>query len=182
MLIDDIIAGLETTGGNAVAVAEKLSVSPSYVYRIKRERWQPAQTEAPEIEEPSDTALEVPPKNGKAIVPTRDDVIQSLAPNLSAIQTLRDDTIAKLRGMIEAGSVSANVMAKLLSTLLKYEATINEIARPTLNLYDQRQQTQYNLFSGLVDQLTELDPDRLRALAGIDAPLKLGEIIEYDSD
>lgn len=159
MVTDDILQLLDQTGGNARAVASQLDVSPSYVHRVKRERWTPPAG--------SSNASELVPSNGQTAVVARDDIITSLAPNLGAIQDLRDATIQKLRRFVDTSEIAPETLLKLLNTLLKYETQLQELTRPALNLYDQRQQSQTNIFGGLVDQLAEMDPEQLGHLAGV---------------
>ena len=169
MLIDDILGGLDETGGNATVVADRLGVAPTYVYRIKREKW---------IAPANETAVTTAPQNGTPAIVTQEEVLYSLAPNLPAIQNLRDTTIAKLKNMVNDGQISAKALTGLLSTLLKYEHAVNELARPALNLFDQRRQT-VNVFGGLVEQLAQMDKEQLRRLAGTAEPLVIqGEQID----
>jgi len=175
LITDDVLQLLDETGGNARAVAERLDVSPSYVHRMKRERWTPPAGSA------NASQVEIIPAEETKPIVTQDQVIQSLAPNIGAIQELRDATIHKLRRLVDTAEISAEALMKLLNTLLKYETQLQELTRPAMNLYDQRTQTQTNVFGGLVDQLADLNPEQLRSLAGVDAPQKLnGEVIEHD--
>jgi hypothetical protein len=67
-------------------------------------------------------------------------------------------------------------MVGVLRVLLKYEQNAEALARPALNLYDQRRQTNITVGDELMRQLSDMDHNQLRALAGVPEPPQVVEI------
>jgi hypothetical protein len=156
-----ILLGLDESGGNVGAVAEKFRVSESYVYRVKREHW----TDPIERDEqpPSPTELQLAQKH----------LLATIAPNITDVKALRDATLSKLQELIP--TLEAPALTKLLSALLRYETGVNTLVQPALKVSDHRTQQQFILGDSLVERLSQARPEDLRAIIDLPAPLSLEE-------
>jgi hypothetical protein len=79
---------------------------------------------------------------------------------------LRDLTIADLQRRVATGELGDQESVRLLNVLLRYETSLRSVAAPANN-----QLTQYNQTNILVEQLSGMAPDELRALSGAPEPL-----------
>jgi transposase len=155
-----ILTGLDQSGGNIRAVAEKFRVSESYVYRVKRNHWtDPTERD----EQPAPTELQLAQKQ----------MLATIAPNISDIKSLRDAALQKLQELVP--SLEAQDLTKLLSALLRYETGVNALVQPALKVSDHRTQQQFILGDSLVERLSSARPEDLRALIDLPAPISLDE-------
>lgn len=156
-----VIAELNRTGGNVAEVAHALGSSESYVHRIKRTHWRP-----------QDATLE------NSLVPAATSSITALLPpDLDGVRSLREKTIevidkalttwtqAELPELIDLKEVN-----KLFKTLLQYERALNQQTAPALNIFQDNRQNNIQI-TALIDELSKLDPDTLRAFAGVPEPV-----------
>jgi len=141
-----VIAKLEEKHGNVKAVAHDLDVSDEYVGRIKR-------------------------ANENPIVKMGEETVVLLKPDITRIDGLRSTVTDYLTAQFTEGKVGVRESISLLQILLQYELNQRGLAAPRLQINDNRTQS----FTALVDSLSKLGPESLRALVG--QPMDI-EVIE----
>lgn len=173
-----IIQRLTDVGGNVEAVARELSVSVSYVNRVKKNN--NITFVVPQEVGPS--TLMVPPSPVSAADVQSKDIVgraaELLAPNLEGVRAVRDKVLTNLEERLDGDILSGKELNAILTTLLRYETRLKELSQPTVqtNYVDQRTQN-VHLYK-LVDKLSEADPSVLREIAGLSsAQLIEGEVI-----
>lgn len=162
-----IVELLQTKSGNVNAVAEELGLSNSYVSRIKRKHLK-------EIHEIPETTVQLPAAMNR-------EARDLLPPDIKRIEGLRSKAVDTLFEQIDRGAVEPKDIVRLLEVILRYETNINRVNTPTQNNFFQDNRNQI-----LVDKLADMDPEQLRALAGMPDPIDLkiidGKVVTHYLD
>lgn len=149
---------LDRTGGNATEVARELSVSPSYVYRIKNEKWEPPS----QVLTTSLTANDAQSRTARVDPQTlRTNLIPQ---NIEAIKGLRDTAITELANRIGMGAIGDKSLVALLGRLLQYETQLIAVTRPSMGLIGQQHNTVNLVVQQLAGELQNMPLDKLRAI------------------
>ena len=155
-----ILDRLTATNGNVGVVAAQLSVSQTYVQRIKSQKWEPPAPVDPTLPI-AEQALALLPASAPPSVVT---FIEALVPpNVTGVRDLRDAGINKLRTLIKEDLIPPKSLVALVKVLLDYEAGNREMLRPSLAVLSSPHNITFNT---LIQKLGTLDPDTLRSLAG----------------
>jgi hypothetical protein len=148
-----VLDKLHYVKGNVQLAATELGVSESWVNRIKVSLWAPR-----------DTALVVADPE-----PEPHDFLDDILPtNFSEVAELRDEAISFLRAQLKSGLIDAKDVVGTLNVLLKYERDVHKVVAPAVGVFNDNRQVQ---FTNLVDKLADLQPEALRALSGVPAPM-----------
>jgi hypothetical protein len=170
-----ILDRLGDTQGNVTAVARELSVSVSYVNRIKKAN--DLSFVSPDDVGPSSLIVPASPVSAADVSPksTVGKAAEVIAPNILAVTRVRDLALSEMTARIAQGEISVNGLTNLLKAVLAYETKLREVAVPTVtNITDARTQN-VHLYQ-LVDKLAQADPETLRELAGVPS----AQLIEGD--
>lgn len=153
-----ILDKLTEYGGDVSKVADELALSHSWVSRVKKNKWTPAQT------------LDLGDNFKSPAVRQADVVNAILPPNINEVQTLRDLTLGDLVDRITRRELTATESIRMLKVLLEYELSLRSVLQPAVNVFQDNRQNNVQV-NNLVDRLAELHPDVLRSLSE-------GEIID----
>lgn len=145
-----VLDRLTATKGNAGAVAKELSLSTSYVARVKRDKWS-----LPLLAEPDPPMALVPKQPGEM---------------MTALTALREQVVASLVQDLNNDIVEPKVKVHLLRVLLAHEVESS----------GSRKQTpiQANQFNILIEKFGQFDKSMLRELAPNVPLVDEGEIID----
>lgn len=153
-----ILDFLDKTNGNAQAVAQELSVSPSYVYRIKNEKWQPpsqVMTTSLTADDPHARTARVDPQ----------ELFTNLIPqNIEGIKGLRDTAINELVNRIANQAIGDKSLVTLLRGLLAYETQLITATRPTMGVIGNQTNNVNVLVQQLAGELRGMPLDKLAAM------------------
>lgn len=161
----NILALLDEFDGNVQAVSERLSISESYIQRIKRDKWQAKVPPTKEIvieqaESPPARALTAP------TIPAENPLLAAMIPpDVGAVVKLRTHTIGLLEERIARGDIADKHLVSLLRGLLSFEAETRAAVRPLVAVYEDNRTINLNT---LVEKLKGYTPEQLRLLAQVE--------------
>jgi hypothetical protein len=155
-LEEQILELLKQKSGNVKMVAMALGLSHSYVNRIKRRHAEELKRSKAEI----------------VTLPDEDEArleIEVLKPNFPDVASLRDLTLQQLSEKVVTGEMSDRDAVRLLEVILRFESSTRANTQPKhTNIYQDNRSVQV-----MIEQLSTMDTDKLRALAGLPEPVVL---------